>query len=1159
MWTKRIDTGESAMRNIICTLIICLWIPITGMCSVRDTEANMAKRVHNKAGPGLTWRLAYDDAGRITKAVDPAGRQTKIHYEFDNNKQVQLIVKELSDSSKITYKFDKFGRRASMTDTHGTVRYKYDGFSRLVEVRRDGQPGISYSYDTMDRLSSISLDDGLTLRYSYDFLGRLAMINTPVGNVSYDYQSGQGMLIRTLPNGIRTIWEYGPDGSLQSISHAAKDNRLLAQFTYSYRPDGLISATKEWDPQGGRVLTYEYDKVQRLSAAKDSRYGEVKYNYDKLGNRTELLVNGQSVTSKYDWAGRMVRYNGQDSSHDAAGNLTAYIGKNGKRTLEYNGENLLKSASSGDFKVDYHYDGEGYLITRTVGATKTSFVPDPLADVWQLLMATNENGERTLYVWEGNTPLAALTGGSAQFFLHDHLGSVRCIADDKGNVVRRFDYSPFGIHHQEFADSSLQPGFAGLFFDPKVLLYLTRARAYDPTIGRFLQRDPQHRVPLGLQEDLSAYAYCGNDPINSVDYTGAETRRGSNEPIGRILLHKGQSHISTPSLIFGGSEDWRSRTYYSGPSLTDTFDDIFLTSDYLTRLVDWERTSGAAFAAAVGSGGYGTIASAALSLPVIKQLVQSRPDPTDYMFRSSWLPLEAVEPREYSVKRHVETRNMIEDWHRYGSHRLTGRQDRGATTDGPTLFPSNVGGIYLRGAGEALKDIGPLKGIAIDEQNGRLVLISEGKSKIDLPPLRLDDVVTIFRSVYEHGDAPYVSIDPNPEDPEGPLMLVRHGEGTANTYVGWVLFEADRVMKAYSLGCDNVTREPVKSEIDGYQNLFNMGFSNFGGEQNKPIWERFWIVPAKVDRLQTTNKQLTLFDIPLRVKTQRMELHEGKLVPAEDDTPSEQAQQFAEWFTKCYDKISGEVFLRPPKESYMNSPVAVYSELRRIALVTAIAETLRDKGVPLPTWMQNYSIKPCHVSPTTPAIVVEATKTETDRVIEGNAIRTLEKTQIQRIYGGVNLAAVDEDVHITPSAPQAEALAPIVTEKIAAAPLLSPVTFEKNGKQYQAVALPGDNTRDVAPCRLFATDIDVPVQRGEQIALERKFNSFFQPDEALGKGWTFDLPHLVKRPQPTQRSGDKSEYKITYQLTSPFGTYSETFRNHKLVPEVGGELLSSYE
>ncbi len=70
----------------------------------------------------------------------------------------------------------------------------------------------------------------------------------------------------------------------------------------------------------------------------------------------------------------------------------------------------------------------------------------------------------------------------------------------------------------------MQPGFAGLFYDPQAALYLTQARAYEPTLGRFLQRDPIHRIPMDSQQGLSAYVYCGNDPVNYLDSNGAESR-----------------------------------------------------------------------------------------------------------------------------------------------------------------------------------------------------------------------------------------------------------------------------------------------------------------------------------------------------------------------------------------------------------------------------------------------------------------------------------------------------------------------------------------------------------------------------------------------------------------------------------------------------------
>ncbi len=48
-------------------------------------------------------------------------------------------------------------------------------------------------------------------------------------------------------------------------------------------------------------------------------------------------------------------------------------------------------------------------------------------------------------------------------------------------------------------------------------LNLTLFRGYDPTIGRWLSRDP-----LGEGSDATRYSYCWNDPINGVDPLGLD-------------------------------------------------------------------------------------------------------------------------------------------------------------------------------------------------------------------------------------------------------------------------------------------------------------------------------------------------------------------------------------------------------------------------------------------------------------------------------------------------------------------------------------------------------------------------------------------------------------------------------------------------------------
>jgi RHS repeat-associated protein len=57
--------------------------------------------------------------------------------------------------------------------------------------------------------------------------------------------------------------------------------------------------------------------------------------------------------------------------------------------------------------------------------------------------------------------------------------------------------------------------FAGRRLDSETGLYHNRARAYSPSLGRFLQPDP-----IGVADNINLYAYTGNDPVNATDPSG---------------------------------------------------------------------------------------------------------------------------------------------------------------------------------------------------------------------------------------------------------------------------------------------------------------------------------------------------------------------------------------------------------------------------------------------------------------------------------------------------------------------------------------------------------------------------------------------------------------------------------------------------------------
>ena len=101
-----------------------------------------------------------------------------------------------------------------------------------------------------------------------------------------------------------------------------------------------------------------------------------------------------------------------------------------------------------------------------------------------------------------------------RYLLTDHLGSTRAVVDAEGNAVASYEYAPHGeTTAAGTAAAEVRYRYTGHPYDEGQEVYETPARAYDPTLGRFLSVDPQ-------RDDASPYVYAGNNPVGYVDPTG---------------------------------------------------------------------------------------------------------------------------------------------------------------------------------------------------------------------------------------------------------------------------------------------------------------------------------------------------------------------------------------------------------------------------------------------------------------------------------------------------------------------------------------------------------------------------------------------------------------------------------------------------------------
>ena len=1328
----RVVKGLAA--GVLGAVIVAAWV------QYRQTESDRF----------IQWKLGYSDDGSINTIQVPGGSRISFRQDRDRTGRLIRIVKQVDGRDTASFRYDQFGRRTEMTDRDDTVRYEHDGFSRVTSMRRGQLPAVVYSYDTLNRLKTQRIGADWLIGYTYDFLGRIATIATPTGPITFEYLTGSGAVIRTLPNGVRTIQEFEPNGWLNTITHVSRTGEVLARFIYSYRMDGLIKEIAETLLGEVRSIQYEYDQWRRLTTVSSSAGDIVRYRYDRYGNRIAVTGNGTNCCeAAHDWKGRISEFEAHPTRHDTHGNLVAYASVTEPGAFAFDSENNLVSADAANSQARYGYDGESQLVRRTVAGLETRYVTAGMVDRWMPL-AEVEGGRITAgYVWDGDVPVGSVRGSDAEFYLQDHLNSVRLVVDAEGRPKTALRYDPFGVPERPAESTELRPGFGGMFYDSQAHLYLTRFRAYSARLGRFLQIDPEQDYPLGTPESLSFYAYSADDPVNFTDRSGLQRSPAAATPTPvldemrnweeqrnqltreqllerlsdktavtkaedgqvREVLNASVSALMEmrirdqylaglgfqaftlfPNYVDGHYDPFSSlellnRTFFGRTSyeiartfrdaqndalkraiqaryrqafplftnqaprahqtlipayrtlipnssaryatehgaadlmhgISSTFMNFANATDATLKYVDKIGTSmmlanptthplklNLAEGIAEGHGSYAIPGGHVDYHEVVSQegsgssasVKQWQWDHATTGFgtvdrrRASSTPTSSPFARLMSILYPVgnqydpgQTRE-VRSTHVRESYRVTttggntvvtpldktpdeqgvggfggggggapggpscgsspalrvpvGASQPSAKAEAPQSFPTPVGGVFLRGAGDALRALGHISGVAFDPATGQIVLISS-EGPFDLPPLPLDDLVTVFRTVYREG-APYVSIDPDPANPKGPWMRVRHDPGTGGTHAGWVLFESDRIMKSYSLGKDNVTRAPVGSRVPGYRDLFQLGFEQAGWGTARGNWERFWIVPDKVVRERTSDGTSTFLKLSLRVRTEPMVLEGGKLQSRPNAKPSWAADQFSSWFTGSYASIANEALTAPP--GGLGVQERSLTELERIALIAGAAEALRDDGVPLPAWMLDYPVPALRIPLETPSM--------TDNRPHPSKALTLQ------IYGGVNLAADDKDLIKAKASPEQEQLAAQLLMATRAASPLTPVSVTHGGKEYRAVALPGSETTAEGALVLEAVDLAVDLTPRQQISLTRRTSSFSHPEDLFGPAWSLDLPRLYEQKLPLRREKDSVIYRQVWQLASPLNSYSGYFTDgvaHAKDSRIGTETI----
>jgi RHS repeat-associated protein len=334
--------------------------------------------VHLVEAPGVETRWEFDERGNLTKVVEPDGATTLYtHDEWGHLASVTdpagMTLSVVSDGSGLpvtvtdprgavtTYEHDRFGRLVAVTDPMGAVeRFGYTVEGALAWHRRadgttekwlfDGEGNDRVHTDAaaaviraevthFDLPSAQIHADGSRVDFAYDTELRLVAVTNEQRQVwRYEYDAAGNLVRETDFGGATMDYRYDSAGQLTEVRNAAGETVSLSRdvlgnvveevtaagrtrYTYSdvghllVMDDGTTRVEYARDPVGrvlaetvnGRTVHSEYDRAGRRTRRRTPSGAESVWEYDEAGNPAAVHTAGRSMRFEYDLAGREVR------------------------------------------------------------------------------------------------------------------------------------------------------------------------------------------------------------------------------------------------------------------------------------------------------------------------------------------------------------------------------------------------------------------------------------------------------------------------------------------------------------------------------------------------------------------------------------------------------------------------------------------------------------------------------------------------------------------------------------------------------------------------------------------------------------------------------------------------------------------------------------
>ena len=1077
---------------------------------------------------GQETSFEYDDLGRVTTvqgpetkdfanfAYDANSNVVSMHdatgytfYSYDSFDRLTRVTKSEdatdgnADDVTIGYTYDLAGNIDTLTYPDlDVVDYDYDSANRLTEVTH-GSDVTTYEYFADNQLKRTVLPNGIEAAYSYDDAGRLEdlLYENADGElvVSYHYQFDA--------NSNRTSMEV----RRPNLDTPETDDFNVGVYGYEYDArDQLIKATYP----DGSVVSYTYDGVgNRTSLSTDPDGGGstpaevILYEYGIENRLLRITDENGEVLETYEYDGR-----GNQVARKVAGGVS--------QVFEYDYRNLLTRVSDGTEVVEFRYDGRGDRVLRTIGNEDTLYINDVSRLNTQVLSVTTSS-KASKHVYGATSRIKTSDNDGDQFFVTDALGSTSELLNEIGSVVSSFNYDAFGDVRVAIPSGGSDPTsttflFAGEDFEPELGLRYHRARFADPGSGRFINKDPS-----GFPDGPNRYTFTVNNPVNLVDPSGLYVQviaAGATALPGAVMTVQTYGPVAINAAQRYGTVAISAAQVY-GPAAIQTAQRYGTSALGAiqragTSTVNAVQRAGTSTLTAVQRAGtsaanavqhYGTAAinrgtTYALQFAntagqhadaVINTLEAGYNNVVNALDGDGSTGQKAIDaargaleaPIEGVINSHLPPGMSVRDG-------LNGLFDNNSSNPSGIAAPESghggsgtidysqlhqaapdayePGGVLFSKAAEYLGDLTELHGVIADSATGQVALL--GSDEKFSEPLKAENFVVAVRSVFSTTEPLGVSIDPptsgDPDDPQS----VRFFGGVEDTNLGYVFFEADRVMKSLAAGKDNITKNDVASSVPGYESMASRWADSFDPNDPDQMQDARWFFKiADMELVRSDDGESFVFN------KSAIEL----VAENPDGSPSTDpdAVAFAEWFTTNYDAIAAEAYPHPSLDGLSNP----FVQLKQAAQAVSLAQFFVDNNIDVDfSWIDTYEVPFVDTPETTPTVVVE----------NDTAFGTVQ------FIGGIDLGEPNEYL-----ADSLGSVRDTASDARDSRPDDASLAWMLSDGATEAVALSFESNPEDGNIVLAETDLVARTIGDFSVTSTRYYNSFRPIDGPVGFGW----------------------------------------------------------